>query len=62
MSNSNNSSFNTAFNKFVQAGAGGSGRNNPDSRNYVAPKKGTLAQNKGVKRGSNAPLGGGANR
>ena len=38
MNNSNNAGFNTAFNKFVQAGASGSGRNNPDSKNYVGPR------------------------
>ena len=38
MSTGKNGFFNQAFNKFVQAGAGGSGRNNPDSQNYVGPQ------------------------
>jgi hypothetical protein len=38
MSTGKNGYFNQAFNKFVQAGAGGSGRNNPDSQNYVGPQ------------------------
>ncbi len=38
MSTGNNGYFNQAFNKFVQAGSSGSGRNNPDSQNYVGPQ------------------------
>ena len=41
MSTGKNGYFNQAFNKFVQAGAGGSGRNNPDSQNYVGPQNKT---------------------
>ena len=41
MSTGKNGYFNQVFNKFVQAGAGGSGRNNPDSQNYVGPQNKT---------------------